>query len=673
MASRKRPSSRAVVQGDMFDLDRGAPPAGWTPHALPELQGERRIRLDFETDGLQWWERDRPVGFAYYLAESGRRGYVSWAQKGGGNGTTEDQAREWLRRELRGVHIDNANTKFDLHMARAFGADLCEQGCTFGDVAHRAALLDDHRFRFGVDQLAKDFLGEDEGKYDLQLRDKGNLHMLPAWAVDPYAVQDVVLVHRLCDAMDPMIDEQGLNEVHALEQRVIPVVVEMEKNGCLLDLELLDLWTQEARREYEQALFDIYRDTGVMIASPDTRKDIERVWRARGIPITALTDSGAPSFTQDVVKRAAQHDATIAKLLYAGYLADLDSKYLGKYSKTVRRSDGWIRFNLHQLRMGRDDNDKYGTVSGRFSSAGDDFGGFNVQQVVSPKKQKDKDWCPKYLVRNLFKPAKGTEWLAVDADQIEYRIFAHFANDPEILASYAPVPGMSTEEMRRAKVGPFTDYHDKVQGILQRAKPDIKRKHTKITNFCKLFGAQLIKFAWTLETISDSQFKELEDKYAIGRWQKAPRGARERSIREEPCLQEAREIYDTYDQTFPAAKETLDLAKSTARERGWVKTIKGRRARFPGKQRTHSALNRVVQGTAADINKVVLCEVYDRRKELELTLRMTVHDELDADMANPSKIERIEEVFNHQYVPLSVPILWSVEHGPSWGEAKAKA
>jgi hypothetical protein len=79
-----------------------------------------------------------------------------------------------------------------------------------------------------------------------------------------------------------------------------------------------------------------------------------------------------------------------------GQLADLESKYLGKYCNTVRKSDGWIRYNLHQLRMGRDEDDKHGTVSGRFSSAGDEHGGFNVQQVVSPKKQKDKDWCQKY-------------------------------------------------------------------------------------------------------------------------------------------------------------------------------------------------------------------------------------------------------------------------------------
>lgn len=652
-----------MTQADLFDVQLDAvAPAGWVPSAPPELQGERVIRLDFETSGLKWWEQDRPVGAAYWLPQSGRHGYLPFGHAGGGN-LDESAVKRWAQRELRGVHIDNANIKFDLHMSRAWGVDLVEQDCTFGDVSHRAALLDDHRFQFGLDQLSHEFLGLEEGKYDLGLRNKGDLWRLPAWQVEPYAIQDVELVDRLCKVMDPQLSDQGLDDVHSLEQQIIPVVVEMESNGVYLDVEQLESWCRAAQQEYEQLLFQVYRDTGIKISSPDSSKDLERLFKARGIPFTHLTKAGRPSFTTDVMQRAAEHDTAVAAVLYAGQLRDLLSKYLDKYRKTVR-ADGWLRFNLHQLRVGRDETDKYGTVSGRFSSAGDDNGGCNIQQVVSADKQKSRGWCPKYIVRNLFKPKHGV-WLAVDASQIEYRIFAHFANARGIIDTYnQEFPDLTEEELHDRKLGKWTDYHDKVQGVLQTVKPDIQRKHTKITNFCKLFGAGLIKFAWTLGTISDARFEELSQQYA---------GRRSHEVRQEPDMQEAIGVYDTYDQMFPEAKAVLDQAKRIADTRGFVKTILGRRARFPKKIRIHSALNRIVQGTAADINKRVMIEVYRLRKSLGLTMRATVHDEVDSDLAEPGRLPEIEKIFNTQYIPLRVPILWEAGIGPSWGEAKGKA
>jgi len=665
---------QGFLDSDAFAVHLTTPrPDGWQPHVPVARQASdgHIVRLDFETNGLKWWDGDKPVGFSYWWKASGRHGYVAFGHKGGGN-IPEETAQRWCRENLPGCHLDNANTKFDIHQSRAWGVDLVKLGMTFGDVAHRAALLDDLRFTFGVDQLAKDFLGEDAGKYDLNIRDKGRLHELPAWAVEPYAIQDVALVDQLCTAMDPLLLAQDLGRVHQLEQDIIKVVVEMEMNGCYLDMDTLDQWVIDVKREYEDALFRIKRASGIVVDSVDSAKTAQRIFEARSIPLVYLP-SGRPSFTQDIVKRAAANDPVIADFLYAGYLADLESKYIGKYSRTVRRSDGWIRFNLHQLRSGRDEHSNFGTVSGRFSSAGDDNGGFNVQQVVSPKKQKDKDWCKKFIVRNLFKPANGKRWLAVDADQIEYRIFAHYSNDEDVLARYVDPVGMPLAQMRELKLGRFTDYHDVVGEILKRAKPNITRKHTKITNFCKLFGASLIKFAWTLETISDAVFNELDEKYQIAKWQRAKRGEREAAIRQEPALAEAIEVFDAYDNQFPAAKRTLEQAKWTARDRGYVRTILGRRARFPRKQRLHSALNRAVQGTAADINKRVLVEVYNRREELGLTMRMTVHDEVDCDLADEGMMPKIEETFNTQYVPLKVPILWSAEVGPSWGEAKGKA
>ena len=288
-------------------------------------------------------------------------------------------------------------------------------------------------------------------------------------------------------------------------------------------------------------------------------------------------------------------------------------------------------------------------MSGRFSGAGDDYGGFNPQQVVSADKQLERGFCPEYVVRRLFKPREGV-WLASDAKQIEYRIFAHFSNDADILAQYA--------------TDPETDYHNIVQALLQKVDPNIGRKHTKIANFCKLFGAGLNKFALQLGTITQAQFEDNNRKYS----------ARDRhKMREEPMLRPARDVYDAYERMFPAADRTLQRAKEIAASRGYVKTFFGRRARFPKKQRLHSALNRVIQGTAADINKVMLVDLYEKRHEFGLTFRLTVHDEFDGDLKDPGMLPKIQRWFNEQRVPLKIPILWDAGVGPTWADAKGKA
>lgn len=662
----------------MFDLARtSAPPAGWQPQAPPDLMGERIIRLDAETNGLDWWNKARPVGWAYLLPASGRRGYLPFGHEGGGN-LTEDIVKRWAQRELRGVHIDNVNTKFDGHISREWGVDLEAQGCTFGDVAHRAALLDDHRYRFNLDQLAKDFLGVDEGKYNLGLRDKGELWRLPAWEVEPYAIEDVRLVDDLVNATQPMIVAQNLEKVLALEESIIPVVMGMERNGAYLDLDTLVRWQSAATQELQQLLWDIYRASGVRMASPDSSKDLIRLFNALGLPFTAFTgsldknDQPKPSFTGEVL--GAIDHPVIHMVLRAAQLADLKSKYLDKYLNTAR-SDGWIRFNLHQLRVGRTEDDKKGTVSGRFSSAGDEHGGFNVQQVVSADKQKPKPdrpkgWCPEYVIRNLFKPKNG-EWGSVDADSIEYRIFCHYSNAADIIERYNALPPYETVEIegKQAMIsGPATDYHSVVQLLLMKVKPLIGRKKTKITNFAKLFGAGLIKFAFTLETITEQQAKDLWEKYADKNDK-----TRYVRMRAEPLLQEAVSVMDAYDEMIPSAGEMLNLASNTAKERGFVHTYLGRRARFPGGNRKHSALNRVIQGTAADINKLMLVDFHRDQKTLGVTPRFTVHDEVDFDLHDRSTVPQLEEFFRVQRVPMRVPITWGMGIGPSWGQAKGKA
>jgi DNA polymerase I-like protein with 3'-5' exonuclease and polymerase domains len=421
----------------------------------------------------------------------------------------------------------------------------------------------------------------------------------------------------------------------------------------------LKKWREEVHARIKALLWKIYKATGILMSSPDSSKDLQKLFKNLKLEAKSFTETGAISFTSANL-RSYRHPV-VDMVLEAGELADLASKYLDKYYETAR-ADGWIRFNLHQLRSGEDAYDKKGTVSGRFSAAGDKQGGYNPQQVVSVDKQIDPKlehrWCPDYVVRRLFVPGSpdesranpGRRWIASDARQIEYRLFAHYARVQEILDVFA--------------ANPLADYHQVVSDLLTPHNPFLNRKKVKNVNFAKIYGAGLTKFAFMVGQITEAEYKAIIAEFDG----KAKRTDLITHRKYGEAMRRADGINQTYDIMFPSVRELLRSASKTAETRGYVFTLLGRRARLSNK--FHSALNRIIQGGAADVNKRVLLEVYKHREALGLTMRLTVHDELDGDLEDAAMLPRLEEILNTQYYDLAVPILWETEIGPTWAHCK---
>jgi DNA polymerase-1 len=297
-------------------------------------------------------------------------------------------------------------------------------------------------------------------------------------------------------------------------------------------------------------------------------------------------------------------------------LSDLRSKFITPYNEAVG-ADGLLRFEFHQLK-----GDQFGTVSGRFSStkpAGAKRGA-NVQQVFSVENQKRMHGGA-YILRELFIPDDGYLMAASDAAQIEYRVFAHMTRSARLLKAYRDDPNV--------------DFHEWTGALVRKHRPDFDRKRLKVFNFMLLFGGGAGK---TAEMLGVSE-------------------------------QEGDALREVYGKAFPEARTLMDLAMQTARERGFVRTIMGRRARFPQANRLHAALNRAIQGSAADLNKMKLVALYQKRKELGIKMRMTVHDEVVADVPSDA-VPALDAAMNVQEFPLSVPITWSTKAGKNWAEAK---
>ena len=575
----------------------------WSPKEPPCLDGIHEIELDTETDGLEWHEDKRPIGISIRLP-NGKCQYIPWGHHGGGN-LDEATVKRWAQRELRGKHITNINTRFDIHMLREWGCDLEEQGNTVGDVGHYAALLDDNRKRFSLDILGKDFLGRGKKNNNIVGAKIFEYH---AGQIAEYAEEDVRLVGELKHVFRPLLDIQDLNRVKDLEDNLIYPVCEMEKNAAVIDQSLLKDWCVASESALDQCLLDIAKDTGFQM-NPDKSSDWVRLFRLYNIPITHFTETGAPSFLDVFLKRIEHPTIKLARR--AGKLASLRSKFLIAYSK-VLDSHGLLRYSLHQLRM-----DDGGTVSGRFSCSN-----VNIQQVMAVAKQIEAFGSDEFLVRKLFIPANGL-FLSADARQIEYRIFASYSGSPKILAAYAKDPD--------------TDFHNIVMELVRQVKKDIQRKRTKDLNFAFIFGAGRSKMSEMLEL---------------------PRN-------------ESDQLVDAYNRMFPEVPVLLRKASELAKVRGYVKTVMGRRARFPNGERAHKALNAVIQGSAADIMKTKLVELHKERKNTNLVLRFTVHDEVDGDVPDKESAEKVTEILNTQSFPgLKVPILWDVQTGHNWAECK---
>lgn len=644
----------------LFDsLYETAPRSSWVPEAPPCLDGVQEIELDTETDGLRWWEDNRPIGFALYYGD--RTQYIPFAHRGGGN-LDEATVKRWAERELRGKHIVNLNTKFDLHMARVWGIDLEAQGNTVSDVGHYAALLDDHRKQFSLEAISQDYLGV--GKQTGL--DKTRMADYHAGDVAAYAEQDVRLVRQLKELLLPRLQAEDLMRVKELEDQVIYVTAEMEKNGAPINVELLERWIMESQTQLNRMLWEIAREVGFQV-NPDSPKDQERVFQKYKIPVERTT-TGRPSFT-DAVLKTVEHPV-VQLMRRAGRLMSLRSKFLLN-TKTMMSAGGILRYSLHQLRAAKDDHadsGEAGTVTGRYSSTALIAGevGVNIQQRMKAARQRisfgfDEDDESHddeiFLLRKLHIAGSG-QLLSSDMDQAQYRIFASYANNPRIIAAYKENPNLSFHKFMHGLIAPYAE---------------LSYRGMKDTNFAYLFGAGLTKMALMLGHITAAEFDEIRRFKDFNNHK----------------LSLTKEVQNIYNREVPEVKDLLaraahlakpecdercnrhDLLHRTSEHRGYVKDAIGRRMRFPDGNRLHKAFNGVDQMTEASYMKTKMVELHKVRHQTGFLMRITNHDELVGDIQSLEGARLVDDVLNHQSFPqLRVPLTWSTEVGRNWAETE---
>jgi DNA polymerase I len=579
---------------------------------LPRLEGSR-ITIDTEGDGTHYI-RNRPFLLGLIM-DTGKRYAARW---------TPELAR-WLNDQLPSIRLlVSHNAKFDLHQfiqggVRRSVLDGLPIHCTM--VAE--AVLDEHQREFDLDSLGMRHFGLQKESQELfqWLADNiggkpdssqmKNIKLAPIEMVADYCVHDTHIADRLYgDRQEELIKAQGLEQIMQLEMAVTRALIDIERRGIPVDVDRIPRAQKQLEKQLAVVSARIQQAAGFEV-NVLSQAQLIRAFEAADLPIP-IGDEGRPSFAKAMIKDIPHlmcRDILQSRTLRKG----VDTFINSIYEYTV---DGILYTNFHQLR-----SDEGGVITGRLSSSHP-----NMQQA--PKRDRELG----AIIRSLFR--SPLRWISGDWEQFEFRIFAHYSGDDNLIKTY--------------RKDPTTDFHQAVADMTHVPR----NPFAKQINLGLVFGMGEGKLA---QQLGLPYTKE------VGRGDKV-------FLRPGP---EAQQIFNTYHGRFPGAKKILQRAANLARERGYVKTIFGRKLRFPIKHQTYKAGGLVFQGTAADLMKWKLVELNRELPSVGGSLILSVHDEFDA-LAESGQEREVKSTMKRimEDIPqLSVPILADVKDGKDWWSA----
>lgn len=663
----------------LFDVTGGT--GDWKPRSLsslPNLVNVKEIWKDNETTGNKKF-KDVPCGMA--VATEDDCFYLPFGHLDGGN-LDPEQVRRWWRDAAKGKRINNINTGFDAETDRNWGVDLEELGCTLHDISHAAALIDENRFKGpNLNELAAEFTPNGLRKIDNGVKPE-DIHRVHSSLIGPYAENDVCMARDIDLAERPYIERDDLHKVMALEDELIWANNHMEREGLRLDVPKLTGWIEQSTMEYQGEMMRIWEDTFVKLKPNSasswhelfmklkltTPEYTKNKWKnGKGFLPGTLT-STPEGYTEEFLKN---HPHPLVKAgLRMRRLSSLQSKYLEKYNDA--RIGDYLGFHLYQLRASEDD---FGTVVGRYSSAN-----INVQQVFKVSNQIER-FCDcgyvkgqsahspdcfgiRYIIRELMISEYGYDMFAIDGSQLQFREFAHYSSDPQLIAAY--------------KNNPKVDFHQLVAELFH-----LTRQSAKHNNFAMVLGMGNEKLAHRLGLSCTCGIdwhklkmqRRQENNWSDKSWLFAVNNNHDSKC---PAI-EANDLASSYNDQFPAAKKTMKKVSEVAENRGFIRSLLGRRRRFKDAEgniinfKFYSGFASLLQMGEADLVKSKINSIYRNRKALEVRrLRVPVHDEVMGDISpDPVHKKRFMEFCNETVeIPLKVPMIWDGKFGKNWRTMK---
>ena len=619
--ARDRKDKSTISFFERMDLGEKLVPDWNIPPEFPDLTKYPQIAIDLETCdpnlmtmGPGWARKD---GFIVGIAvAAGDNAWYFPIRHENGHNMDPKMTLKWLRKQMATPHIDKLmhNATYDAGWLLAEGVEV--QGRII-DTMVAAPLVDENRFSYSLNNLGRDYIDmrKDEKMLRAAAKDwgidpKADMWRLPPSYVGAYAEQDAFMTMKLWDRLKTEITSQELTHIFDLETSLIPLMVQMRANGVRVDIDKADIAKKGLQEKVAELKADIKHKTGVAI-EPWAADSVRQVFDALNLSYPK-TDAGAASFTKQYLN-AHPHEVC-QQIVKLREFDKADSTFIDSILRHSHK--GRIHTEFHQLR-----SDDGGTVTGRFSSSNP-----NLQQIPA------RDPDIKKLIRGLFIPEEEQMWGSFDYSSQEPRLLVHFAASmPDNMRS--PVVDTIVEEYHKGDV----DLHQMVADIA-----GITRKQAKVVNLGIMYGMGVGKLAAQLGVSNE----------------------------------EAKSIIEEHRDKVPFVKQLATVASSQGEKHGQIRTILGRKCRFHlwepttygynkpmpledarkeygGSLRrafTYKALNKLIQGSAADQTKKAMADCFAEG----LVPMLTVHDELCFSVENEEQSAKIKEIMETG-LPLKIP------------------
>lgn len=573
---------------------------------LPNNIAGENFVLDTETTGLNI-TLDVPLYLGWRLP--GRHGVVRWT----------DGLVEWLNDHLPTARsIVAHNAKFDCHMMIQGGVlpaviDYTPVYCTM--VGEQ--LCDEHRLSYSLDDLGQDLLKMRKSRslYEVMADkyggkpDKSQLRHLrhaPLELIEEYVNQDTNICHHLFGRQQREIPHQGLERISEIEQQVVKVLMRMERRGAPILADRVEKAIYLMRDAVDVADDDLWQCVGYR-TNPNSGPALKLAFHMLGLPEMDSFDKEHLSLIDHPVGQ---------KILDYRQILVTQNTFVEGLQGFVT-TDGKIHCNFNQNK-----HEDGGTRTGRLSATKP-----NLQQIPMRVEAVAK------VVRSLF-GEKGREWCAGDWSQFEYRIFAHFVGDENVLAAY--------------RNNPATDYHQALADIT-----GIPRKDAKRVNLGLVFSMGEGKLAKTLGLPCTEYEEDGKTRYQPG--------------------PEAQLLFSQYHSRVPKTRPYLKASAQEGMAKGFIRSIFGRKIRFPDRNKSYKAGGLRFQSSAADLMKLKLVELDQALmcSGIGSELILAIHDEFDVLSPQGEEVAtcKIMKQVMEDIPELKVPVLSDVSHGSDWWEA----
>ena len=448
---------------------------------------------------------------------------------------------------------------------------------------------------------------------------KGQLSMrrVPPQEQKEYAVEDTDVTLQLKNIFEQQLQKYNAEKLFSqIESPLVQVLADMELEGIRIDVPFLKSLSDDIEKDIFSLQQAVYEQAGETfnLSSPKQLGDI-LFEKLKLISKPKKTKTGQYATSEEILSELAPKYKIVANVLEYRQLQKLQSTYIDALPKEVNSTTERVHTTYMQAV----------TATGRLSSNNP-----NLQNIPIRTERGQQ-------IRKAFVPRnEDYTLLSADYSQIELRVIAALSGEKNMIEAF-----LQNQDIHRSTAAKV--FNVDIQSVTRE-----QRSHAKTVNFGIIYGVSA--FGLSNQT--------------------------------ELSRSESKELIDTYYQTYPQLKVFIDKQIHFARENGYVETILGRRRYLPDINSRNqvvrgaaerNAVNAPIQGSAADIIKIAMINIYNLLKDNKLKTKMLlqVHDELifdvpknELDFVKPLIKKTMEEAYQ-----FAVPLVVDLGIGKNWLEA----